>query len=260
MTFWDSLPDCRRDVSGHLFYCVHRGFETDCVISLDYRQILATSFFHLPLDSRIVALLHLLSEDDDIPMKRIWAGSSPSETWSLAMQPRRTSSTFSSSMFSLSALGSLLSSSASLGSETYRSGDLYFQSLNCNHVKLSEQHVSYLRLSTDSRPTKLELATTPCKWRHFKALRRIGRRCLLCSIIAQGVISFLGMLSIENQQRFCEGGTCVIKFIYSAETGVLFTAPVSTTHALSFSLFATEGLPSPSPLTLCIYPRHMLTF
>jgi hypothetical protein len=181
----------------------------------------------------------------------------------------RPSSIFSSSISSLSALGSSLSrSSTSLGSETHRSGDLYVESLSCNHVnyaklseeRLSEECVSYLRLSADSRPTKLELATTPSKWRHTKALRRIGKRCRLCSIIVQGVIGFLELLSIENRQLFCQRGTSVIKFIYSAETGEIFTAPVSTTHALSFSLFATEGLPSPFPPTIYIYVRHMLTF
>jgi len=167
----------------------------------------------------------------------------------------RPSSTFSS-IFSLLALSSSFpKSSASLGQEPNRSGDLYVHSLSCNHVnhaKPSEIYVSYLRLSTDSRPTKLELATTPSKWRHSKALRRIGGRCLLCSIITQGVIGFLELLSIEHRQLFCHRGTSVIKFVYSAETGVLSTTPVSTSHALSFSLFATEGLTSPFPQALVV--------
>jgi len=160
------------------------------------------------------------------------------------------SSTFSSSVFSLSALASSLSSTSSRRSETYKSGDLYVQSMSCNHVnhaKSSEEYVSYLRLSTVFEPTKLELAMTPSNWRHSKALRRIGRRCLLCSIIARGVLSFLELLSIQSRQLFCQRGPSVIKIIYSAETGVIFTAPVSTTHALSFSLFTTECLLSPFP-------------
>jgi len=160
------------------------------------------------------------------------------------------SSTFSSSVFSLSALASSLSSTSSRRSEAYRSGDLYVQSMGCNHVnhaKPSKEFVSYLRLSTVFRPTKLELAMMPSNWRDSKALRRIGRKCLLCPIIARGVLSFLELLSVQSRQLFCQRGPSVIKIIYSVETGVIFTTPVSTTHALSFSLFTTEGLLSPFP-------------